>query len=276
MYAFGAMLSFTDRAPRGDRACGCASPTATRPYRGPGNARIARARAPLFAVLGGIGTGDRVRRRHRRCTSRSRSPAWAGCCSACVVYVALPPPPGPRPDDDRQGRDPAAGRRPRGRVRLGARRLRRARATTPEVIATAVKLAARRRRGIHVLVTITVPELAARSTPRCPSRRRSAQAIIEQAKLQGGRRVSGHCEKVRAGQAGRRIVEEAREMRARGDRACRCRSARGGASLFGKTLETVLAERPVPGDHRVRRPRGRSGRRARDGLSRGRRSTPSR
>ena len=25
-----------------------------------------------------------------------------------------------------------------------------------------------------------------------------------------------------------------------------------GASLFGKTLETVLAERPVPGDHRVR------------------------
>ena len=27
-----------------------------------------------------------------------------------------------------------------------------------------------------------------------------------------------------------------------------------GASLFGKTLETVLAERPVPGHHRVRRP----------------------
>ena len=35
-----------------------------------------------------------------------------------------------------------------------------------------------------------------------------------QAKLQGGRRVSGHWEKVRAGQQGRLIVTEAREMRA--------------------------------------------------------------
>ena len=34
-------------------------------------------------------------------------------------------------------------------------------------------------------------------------------------------------------------------MRARGRSSCRCQSgARGGASLFGKTLETVLAERP--------------------------------
>ena len=32
-----------------------------------------------------------------------------------------------------------------------------------------------------------------------------------------------------------------------------------GASLFGKTLETVLAERPVPGDHRVRAPTARRG-----------------
>ena len=39
----------------------------------------------------------------------------------------------------------------------------------PEVVATASKLAARRRRGIHVLVTITVPS-AARSTRPCPSR----------------------------------------------------------------------------------------------------------
>ena len=41
-------------------------------------------------------------------------------------------------------------------------------------------------------------------------------------------------------------------MRARGDRHAAAARARSGASLFGKTLETVLAERPVPRDHRVR------------------------
>jgi APA family basic amino acid/polyamine antiporter len=112
----------------------------------------------------------------------------------------------------------------------------------PQVIATAAKLAARRRRGIHVLVTITVPQ----SLPidaALPEQEAAAQSVIEQAQIQGGRRVSGHTERVRAGQAGRRIIEEARDMRAaavvlplprRGD----------GATVFGKTLETVLADRP--------------------------------
>ena len=43
----------------------------------------------------------------------------------------------------------------------------------------------------------------------------AAQAVIEQARLQGGRRVSGHVEKVRPGGAGRLIVSEARDMQAR-------------------------------------------------------------
>ena len=38
---------------------------------------------------------------------------------------------------------------------------------------------------------------------------------IDSARVLGGRRVTGHWEKVRAGQAGRRIVDEAREIRAR-------------------------------------------------------------
>jgi APA family basic amino acid/polyamine antiporter len=42
----------------------------------------------------------------------------------------------------------------------------------------------------------------------------AADSVIEQAKIQGGGRVSGHVEKIRAGQAGRRIVEEAVDMRA--------------------------------------------------------------
>jgi APA family basic amino acid/polyamine antiporter len=55
--------------------------------------------------------------------------------------------------------------------------------------------------------------------------------------------VSGHVEKVRPGQAGRRIVEEAHDMRAAAIVMPLPRRV-DGASLFGKTLETVLAERP--------------------------------
>ena len=108
-------------------------------------------------------------------------------------------------------------------------------------IATAVKVAARRRRGLHVLVTIPVPA-SAPIDAELPELELGAQAIIEQAKLQGGRRVTGHWEKVRAGQAGRLIVEEARELRARA--IVMPLPPRQGGSLFGTTLETVLEERP--------------------------------
>jgi APA family basic amino acid/polyamine antiporter len=113
----------------------------------------------------------------------------------------------------------------------------------PGALSTAVKMAARRRRGIHVLVTLTVPQ----SSPldaEMPEQELAAQALIEQAKLQGGRRVSGHYEKVRAGQAGRLIVKQAREMRARAIVLPLPPRTTGGGSLFGKTIETVLAERP--------------------------------
>ena len=71
----------------------------------------------------------------------------------------------------------------------------------------------------------------------------AADSIIEQAKLQGGSRVSGHWEKVRAGQAGRRIIEEAQDMRAAAVVLALPQRV-SGLSVFGKTLETVLAERP--------------------------------
>jgi APA family basic amino acid/polyamine antiporter len=67
--------------------------------------------------------------------------------------------------------------------------------------------------------------------------------MIEQARVQGGRRVTGHWEKVRAGQAGRRVIEEAEDMRATAIVIGLPRRV-AGASLFGKTLETVLADRP--------------------------------
>ena len=118
---------------------------------------------------------------------------------------------------------------------------RRRRAASLAAVATAIKLAARRRRGIHVLVTINVPA----SSPidaSLPDQELAAQAVIEEAKLLGGRRVSGHYEKVRIGQAGRLIVNEARHMRAAA--IVLSLPPRRGNVLFGPTVETVLAERP--------------------------------
>ena len=111
-----------------------------------------------------------------------------------------------------------------------------------EVISTAAKLAAKRRRGIHVLVTITVPA-SAPIDALMPEAEAKAQAAIDSARVRGGRRVTGHTERVRAGQAGRRIVSEAREIKAAAI-VMALPPRRTGSSLFGRTLETVLADRP--------------------------------
>jgi APA family basic amino acid/polyamine antiporter len=110
------------------------------------------------------------------------------------------------------------------------------------VVATAAKLAARRRRGIHVLALVTVPS-ALPIDAQLADAEAAAASLIEQARVQGGARVSGHVERVRSGQAGRRIIEEAVDMRAAAIVMPLPRRT-SGASLFGKTLETVLAERP--------------------------------
>jgi APA family basic amino acid/polyamine antiporter len=90
-----------------------------------------------------------------------------------------------------------------------------------------------------VLVTIPVPANIPIDAP-LPEQEAAAQSIIEEAKVQAGRRVSGHWEKVRAGQTGRQIVDEARELHAE---AIVMPMKRGGAG-FGRALETVLRERP--------------------------------
>jgi APA family basic amino acid/polyamine antiporter len=90
---------------------------------------------------------------------------------------------------------------------------------------------------------ITVPN----NTPisaALPGQEQRAQATIDSARVLGGRRVTGHWEKVRPGEAGRRVVDEARETRARAIVMSPPRR-RAGGSLFGRTLETVLAERPT-------------------------------
>jgi len=110
-----------------------------------------------------------------------------------------------------------------------------------EMVATAIKLASKRRRGIHIHSMLTVPtNLPLDADMR--EREAEAQSKIEQAKLIGGQRVTGHVDRVRPGQAGYAISDEAAEIKAAaivvGLRY------RNGAPLYDKTLQTVLAERP--------------------------------
>jgi APA family basic amino acid/polyamine antiporter len=111
-----------------------------------------------------------------------------------------------------------------------------------EAVATAARLAARRRRGIHVLAIVNVPTNLPLDAP-LEERESEAQSKIEQAKLIGGMRVTGSVQRVRPGQAGQAIVEEARAIKAAA--IVMQLRYRNGTPLYGKTLQTVLAERPT-------------------------------
>ncbi len=238
LYAFGAMLSFTI-AHLSVIRLRMREPDRERPYRGPGILRVAGRELPLFAVLGALGTFLAF----VTVTALYLDVAAAGVgwlVMGVAVYLVY---------RRRQGLDLVTTKKvaiPQSVVDREAEYESVLVAFdesnySSAVLATAQRLAARRRRGIHVLVTIVVPS----SNPigaSLPAAESAAQSIIEQARLQGGRRVSGHWEKVRAGQGGRRIIDEARELQARA--IVMPMPRRGGGSQFGKTLETVLSERP--------------------------------
>jgi basic amino acid/polyamine antiporter, APA family len=239
MYAFGAMLSFTIAHIAVIRLR-VTQPDAYRPYRGPGNVRIRGYDVPLFAVFGGLGTSIAF------VVTVALHPDVAAAgfgwlAVGIVVYLLFRHSQGldlrsthkvaiPQPVVDHEAEYDSV------LVPLVDGQY------DEHVMATAAKLAAQRRRGIHVLALVTVPYSLAIDAA-VPEDEAAADSVIEQAKIQGGRRVSGHVEKIRAGQAGRRIIEEAIDMRAAAIVLPLPRRV-DGASLFGKTLETVLAERP--------------------------------
>jgi basic amino acid/polyamine antiporter, APA family len=240
IYAFGAMLSFT-MAHLAVTTLRLKRPDLDRPFKGPLNLRFRDRELPLFAILGGLGTGIAlivatvldlrvfvsgvgwmvmgvllyVVYRHRQGLALTEThkivspkPAVEHEVEYESILVAFE-------DND----------------------------YSPEAVSTAVRLAARRRRGIHVLVTISVPPNSPIDA-EMPEHEAKASSVIDSARVRGGRRVTGHWEKVRPGQAGRRVVEEAKEIRARAI-VMPLPPRRTGSSLFGRTLETVLTERPT-------------------------------
>jgi len=240
IYAFGAMLSFT-MAHAAVATLRVRRPDAERPWKGPFNVTVRGYELPLYSILGGLGTGIALivatvldvrvlisgvgwmaigvllyvtyRRRQGLALTEthkivSPKPVVEHEVEYESILVAFE-------DDD----------------------------YSPEAVSTAVRLAARRRRGIHVLVTITVPPNSPIDAAM-PDQEAKASSVIDSARVRGGRRVTGHWEKVRPGQAGRRVVEEAKEIRARAI-VMPLPPRRTGASLFGRTLETVLTERPA-------------------------------
>ncbi len=239
IYAFGAMLSFS-MAHLALIRLRVSRPDVTRPYRSPGRLNVRGHALPPLAVLGLAGTVlsflvisilD----------LKVAAAGFAWLTLGMLVYVAY---------RKRQGLDLVSTHKVAIAEPVVDHEAEYDSVLVPlvdgrydeRVMATAIKLAAGRRRGIHVLGLVTVPN-ALPIEASVPEAEALADTAIEQAKIQGGRRVSGHQEKIRAGQAGRRIIEEATDMRAAAI-VLPLPQRVAGASLFGKTLETVLTERP--------------------------------
>ncbi|MGE5408955.1 MAG: amino acid permease [Syntrophothermus sp.] len=110
-----------------------------------------------------------------------------------------------------------------------------------EMVATAVKLASRRRRGIHVHSMMTVPTDLPLDAD-LPEQEAAAQRKIEEARLIGGQRVTGHVARVRPGQAGYSVAAEAKQIEAAAIVVGLRR--RGEVPRYDKTLQTILGERP--------------------------------
>jgi APA family basic amino acid/polyamine antiporter len=75
-----------------------------------------------------------------------------------------------------------------------------------------------------------------------PEQEGDAQRKVEEARLIGGQRVTGHVARVRPGQAGYSVADEAALIKA--EAIVIGLRRRGGMPLYDKMLQTVLGERP--------------------------------
>jgi APA family basic amino acid/polyamine antiporter len=238
MYAFGAMLSFTIAHVSVIRLR-ARHPEFPRPYRGPGNVTIRGVSYPLFAVVGGLGTGIAF----VVVTVLHPAVALAGVgwmVAGLVIYPLY--------------------RRNQGLDLTTTHKI-----ATPEAVVdheaeyesvivallglrysaaamnTASVVAAKRRRGIYLMVPIVVPQ-SAPIDARMPEQERAAEALIEEARLQIGGRLEARWVKVRAGQFGRVVVEDARLTKARA--IVMSIPPKAGSGSIYRSIDTVMAERP--------------------------------
>jgi basic amino acid/polyamine antiporter, APA family len=239
VYAFGAMLGFTV-AHASVIALRIKEPDRERPFRAPGNVQVRGRSIPLTSVFGGLGTGTAfLVVTILNVETLITGAVWLTL--GMTVYVLYRRRLGMTLTETRKVvlPEPIVEREVEYESVLVVFEAGRYSAKT---MSTAVQLAARRRRGIHVLVPVTVPPHLPIDA-EMPAEQAAAQTVIDSARVRGGRRVTGHWEKVRPGGAGRLIVEEAREIKARAI-VMELPPRRTGSTVFGKTLETVLAERP--------------------------------
>src|SRR4051794_32689589 len=202
VYAFGAMLSFTIAHVSVIRLRKT-QPDHVRPFRGPGEISFRGAKLPLFAVFGGLGTGIAF----VVVTALNLKTLIAGTVwltLGIATYIVYRHRQGLSLTDTTKIVVPKA---------VVEREVEYESVLVAfedghyaaQAVATAVKLAARRRRGIHILVTITVPN-ALPIDASLPELERRAQSTIDSARVLGGRRGTGHWGKGRAGEGGRRGV----------------------------------------------------------------------
>jgi nucleotide-binding universal stress UspA family protein len=114
----------------------------------------------------------------------------------------------------------------------------------PGAAALAARMAVKRNRAIHVLVTINVAQHLPADAD-LPEEQRNARQIISQIKKITGRRTTAEVIKVRPGQASAAIISTAQRIGARAlvmNMPPADRHASHG--LFGRTIEKVLHERP--------------------------------
>jgi basic amino acid/polyamine antiporter, APA family len=239
MYSFGAMLSFTvahiaivrlrRRRPERDR-----------PWKPPLNFNFRGANVPLTAVIGGIGTlGAWVVVISLDLSTLAAGVTWM--VMGVIVYVLF---------RRHQGLSLTETVKVQSLAPLGVEEVEYQSVLVAfgnddpfneEMVATAMALAARKRRAIHVVSILIVPSNLPLDA-RLDAEEGRAQSKLEQAKLQCGRRVTGEVVRVRPGQSAQAIVERARKIGAAA--IVMQLRYRAGQPIYSKTLETVLAKRP--------------------------------
>ncbi|MDQ2622653.1 MAG: amino acid permease, partial [Actinomycetota bacterium] len=242
LYAFGAMLSFTIAHVAVIRLRQ-KFPDAVREWKPKANFRVRGVLVPFTAVLGGIGT-FLAWIVVMALNPRTLAVGSAWMVIGGIVYVVY----------RRHQRLPLTRTvkvllpQPLGVEELEYRSVVVAFATgqpfSEELMATAAKLTSRRRRGIHITALLTVPTHLAIDTADASmaEEEKKAQSKIERAKLIAGLRVTGRVERVRPGQEGYFLARQAKAAKA--EAIVMSLSSRDGVPQYGKTLQTVLRERP--------------------------------